>query len=109
MKDYKSAFNKILKLIYLLAAVIFIASTIYSDIKDDDLYLKCHFKGVVKKIDYNDKSTPTVTINSRTYGLAGSHFNFNRLIEKGDSLEKDSGRTKIKLIKHNGGKVIVFD
>jgi hypothetical protein len=40
--------------------------------------------------------------------MLGMRVNFDHMIEEADSLKKDSGDTKVILVKARSGKVIIF-
>ena len=109
MRDYISEFNRSLRYIYLAAAVAFVSYFTYKTIIARKLYLTYKFKGIVEHVSYDGKSIPTVTINKKDYYLGASTYNFNHLINRGDSIEKDSGILTIKLIKQKNGIVLMFD
>lgn len=69
---------------------------------------KTHFIGRIDKLEFNDKKTPTVTINAKKYGL-GTGWRFNEKITVGDSLIKDSDRLSYRLIKFKTKEVINSD
>jgi len=70
-------------------------------------YLGYKFNGEVIHVEYNNKGYPEVTVNGEQYML-GMGVNFDHMIEEGDSLKKDSGDTKVILVKARSGKVIIF-
>ena len=108
-QDFKKKFNRKFRYIYLLAFVAFIAYMFYSDKKGKEIELNYKFNGVAEKVIYDEKSVPIVTINGQLYNLGAPTWNFNHLISKGDSLEKDSGSFAIKLTMHKNGRVLIFD
>jgi hypothetical protein len=66
---------------------------------------KTNFNGVIKRIDYSEKRTPTVTIKGNRYGLS-TGWRFNEKMEVGDLLIKEEGTMAYKLIKNKTGEVI---
>jgi hypothetical protein len=67
------------------------------------------FSGLVQKVKYDDnKSTPTVTVNGDEYYLS-TNLNFDRMIEKGDSISKKKGEIKFRLVKKGTDKILVFE
>jgi hypothetical protein len=69
---------------------------------------KFEFNGIVQAVKYDDnKSTPTVIVNNIEYYLS-TNTNFNRQIEKGDSISKQKGVMIFLLFKKGSNKKIVF-
>ncbi len=75
---------------------------------DSSNNLSYSFKNIVEDVSYDIKGTPKVLIEKRYYYLSDG-YNFNHLIENGDSLIKEKGSTKYILVKRQTGKVIEFN
>lgn len=108
-KDFKSKFNRKFRYVYLLCVIVFLIYIAYSSRRAEEATLKYKFNGIAQKVEYDKKSTPRVTINGVYYYLGSNSWNFNHLIAKGDSMIKDSNNITIKLIKHETGRVLIFD
>jgi hypothetical protein len=108
-EEFKRRFNRKFRFVYLAVFIGFIIYMIHSDIRATRLVSSYHFNGVVDKVEYDGKSIPTVTVNGKDYYLGSTNWNFNHLISRGDSIEKDSGILMVKLIKQKSGRVLVFD
>jgi len=107
--DFKQRVNKIVKYVFPIGLVILVVYFYLSSASYEKKAVKLKFSGTVEEVVYDGKSFPLVTIKGEKYYL-GSHFwNFEHQITVGDYMEKDSGRYLVKLIKRNGGKVIIFD
>lgn len=66
------------------------------------------FNGIVQAVKYADnKSTPTVTVNNTEYVLS-ANIDFNRQIEKGDSIVKKKGLMTFFLFKKGTNKKVIF-
>jgi len=95
--------NKLIK--YLIIGFLFLFTlkvlSIISDIKEKNY----QFNGIIEKIDYNEKKTPTVTVNSKSYGLSTS-WRFNERMNVGDSFVKEKDSMIYKLINFKTGEVI---
>jgi len=63
------------------------------------------FNGIIEKIDYNEKKTPSVKVNGKSYVLS-TNWRFNEKMNVGDSLIKEKESTAYKLIKYKTGEVI---
>ena len=93
---------------YLLILLLFFVSTI---IINTTSYLKekhSEFAGVIQKIDFNEKKTPTVTIKGTKYSL-GTSWSFNKEMEVGEYLIKTKNSINYSLIKNKSGDVIISD
>jgi len=71
-------------------------------------YINYEFNGIVESVSYDDKNIPSATVDGQTYYLGATNWNFNRLIEAGDSLHKQKGNIVIELIKQKTGKILTF-
>jgi|GEM_PF-3863806 len=61
--------------------------------------LKWSFKGAVEKVYYSDKGIPEVTVNGNQYYLFYAVMDINYRIQKGDTLIKQKGDFRIKVIR----------
>ncbi|MGF7073842.1 hypothetical protein [Mucilaginibacter sp. 3215] len=97
--------------IILTVGIIFGITIFYwfkSDERIDTTILNLNFSGKVTEIRYDIKQFPWVTINGHDYYI-GAGYDTDHKIEVGDSLVKEKGSFKYRLIKRNGSKVIDFD
>jgi hypothetical protein len=106
LKNFK---RDIFKYISLLAFVAFLIYVIYMHLTVEKRNIKYYFKGVAEKVTYDDKGDLIVTVKGKLYDLTSTNWNFNYLIKKGDTIEKDSGNLVVKLIKHGNGNVIILN
>lgn len=97
--------NKLRK--YLIIGFLFFLAlkvlSVISDIKEKNY----QFNGVIQKIEYNEKKTPLVTVNGKSYGLS-TNWRFNERMNVGDSLVKEKDSVTYRLIKYKTGEVIVY-
>lgn len=100
--------KNIIFIIFLILLVIFIGFGLALNQRASKINLAYSFNGTVEHIDYNNKGYPNITINGEQYPLDIT-WDYNHIIEVGDSLKKDSGEMMIKLVKHKNGKVLIFD
>jgi len=63
--------------------------------------LKWNFKGVVEKVRYDNQKHPLVTVNGKEYFLFYTIWDSNVKIFKGDTIIKEKGDLRIKLIRPN--------
>ncbi|MCQ6959462.1 hypothetical protein [Mucilaginibacter aquariorum] len=73
------------------------------------LVKRWHFKGPVEKIKYNIQGTPLVTIHDKEYNLYWAIWHNDVKIYKGDTLIKEKGDQRIKLIRPNAKDTIYFN
>ena len=106
LKNFK---RDIFKYLSLLAFVAFLIYVIYTHLTDEKRNIKYNFKGVAEKVKYDEKGDLIVTVKGKLYDLTSTNWNFNYLVKKGDTIEKDSGSLIIKLIKHGNGRVIILN
>jgi hypothetical protein len=67
------------------------------------------FEGVVENVYYNDKGTPTVTINKESFFLGYNDWDFSIVrVEKGDIMIKKKGDMNLKIIKMDSKDTINF-
>ena len=62
--------------------------------------LNWNFNGAVQKVRYDVKGIPFVTVNGKEYDLYDTFWDFNIKIHKGDTIIKNKGDRRIKVI-HN--------
>lgn len=70
---------------------------------------KWHFKGVVTNVKYDQKGFPTVRVNNKKYYLSRVTWDYTVKIHKGDTLIKEKGDLRVKLIRPNTHDTIYFD
>lgn len=103
--------NKVQIIILGIGFVSFIAWNIIMAREDNKENLSYAFNGVVEKVSYDKKGIPSVIVLQKRYYLSGG-WNFEHLIEKGDSLRKKEGEKVVKLLKKTGkfiySKIEVF-
>ncbi|MEB0260205.1 MULTISPECIES: hypothetical protein [unclassified Mucilaginibacter] len=68
-----------------------------------------HFKGPVEKVKYNIQGTPLVTIRNKEYNLHWTTWHNDAKIYKGDTLIKEKGDRRVKLIRQNSKDTIYFN
>jgi hypothetical protein len=90
--------NKVYIILCIAAVIVFLIVNNYLLTRSNDKNRAFKFNGVVEAIRYDVKDIPYVTIGGLTYYLSYS-WNFEHLIEKGDSLQKKEGEMIVKLIK----------
>jgi hypothetical protein len=73
------------------------------------LVKKWHFKGPVEKVKYNIQGTPLVTIRGKEYNLYWTIWHNDVKIYKGDTLIKEKGDRRIKLLRQNSKDTIYFN
>jgi hypothetical protein len=95
--------NKLIK--YLIVGILFFMTAMVLNIISTIKEKNFKFKGVIEKIDYNEKKTPTVTVNDSSYSLSTS-CRFNERMKVGDSLVKEKDSQLYELIKDKTGDVI---
>jgi len=66
------------------------------------------FAGQVKRVEYDIKQFPTITIGDSNYYI-GAGYNTDHQIEEGDSVVKRRGSEVYKLIKFKTNKIIEFN
>ncbi|NQX41259.1 hypothetical protein SAMN05421820_107204 [Pedobacter steynii] len=96
--------NKLKK--YLIIGSLFFLGFKVLDAISDKKEKKYQLNGLIEKIDYNEKNTPTVVVNGKSYGLSTS-WRFNEKMNVGDSLIKEKESLIYKLIKYKTGEVIL--
>jgi len=85
-----------------------IITLIYWSISDREIDLKnrnLNFSGKVKKVEYDIKQLPIITVNDSTYCICNA-YNTDHQIEIGDSIVKRKGSDFYILIKRNTHKII---
>ncbi len=85
----------------------FILFIIYSNSKADEINYNYSFSGRVDSVSYDVKGIPYVHVNGQFYYLDDG-YNFDHLVEKGDTMIKHKGSVVYKLIKHANKKVFKF-
>lgn len=108
-EDFKRPIDRVVKYVGPIAMIIFVAYVFISNNTYEKKVIKLAFDGIVENVSYDGKSIPSVTIKSVKYYLGSNYWNFERQIAVGDSMQKDSGRYLVKLIKQNSGKIMIFD
>jgi hypothetical protein len=71
--------------------------------------VRWHFNGPVENVRYDVKRYPWVVINGTEFNLYYTVWDFNVKINKGDTLIKDTGDTRIKLIRQGTHDTISFN
>lgn len=66
------------------------------------------FEGAIETVSYDEKGTPTIKLKQHEYVL-NAGYNFDKQIQKGDTLKKKSNNTIYILIKKDTRKTITFD
>jgi hypothetical protein len=92
---------------YLMIGLLFLLLLKVFSLISDKKERNYQFKGVIEKIDWNEKNTPTVIVNGKSYDLS-TNWKFNERLNVGDSLLKVKDSIKYKLIKNKTGEVIYF-
>lgn len=96
-------------LLPLIIFILFFGVLFFFYKRSSEKQLNYSFDGVVEVVRYDVKGKPYVTIEGITYYLSYNNWNFNHCrIENGDSLFKEKGSMKIKLIKHKLGNIFIF-
>lgn len=68
-----------------------------------------HFKGPIENVRYDVKKYPWVTVEGNEYNLYYTIWDFNTKINKGDTLIKQTGDARIKLIRQGTHDTISFN
>jgi hypothetical protein len=98
--------NKYPLILFVILCISFMGYLIISNGKTDKENLSRQFDGIVEGVRYDEKYIPYVQIKGKEYYLDAG-YNFERKIEKGDSIVKSSGSNSYKLIKPTG-EVLIF-
>jgi hypothetical protein len=94
--------NKTQRLVFGLIILSFALSAIISVHSKNDSKKKSlnwSFKGVVEKVHYSDKGIPDVTVNGAEYYLFYTVMDIDYRIQRGDTLIKQKGDLRIKVIR----------
>ena len=68
--------------------------------------LNLNLKGAVEKVYYDDKGIPSVTVKGKKYDLIGTIVNQDNKIQQGDTIIKQSGDLRVKIIRPNSRDTI---
>jgi len=98
--------NKLFFILVGICFLSFIIVNVYFLVRGNKINLSYEFDGVVEEVRYDVKGTPYVTVKDTTYYLSEG-WNFEHLIEKGDSIQKKKNDLEVKLIKQNN-KIYTF-
>lgn len=95
---------------YSLIAFIFLifASQYYQSYFGPRNALKVHFKGAVDSVYYDAKGNPVVYINHKKRDVYWMTWHRDCIIHKGDTLIKNKGDLRLKLIPANQRDTILF-
>ena len=89
-----------------ILAISFAIFTFYTRFAAQRKALHYQFNGKVDTVNYDKKGQPTVTIKGTRYDLSVTRWDFNRQIEKGDSMVKKADSMMIKIFKTDGTVII---
>jgi hypothetical protein len=92
----------------IIACILIISSIIYSKGLKENAR-NWNFKGPVQKIWYDVKGVPFVTVRGREYNLYNVFWHFNIKIHTGDTIIKNKGDRRIKMIFRNSKDTIYFN
>jgi len=67
------------------------------------------FSGVVEKVRYDIHKYQFITINGTEYDLNGMKWHHNIPVHNGDTIVKQRGDLRIKLLRRNSRDTIMFD
>jgi len=67
------------------------------------------FTGPVERVWYDNKGYPFVIVNGREYYLGDAIWHFNVKIHKGDTIVKQKGDLRIKIIKPHTKDTIYYN
>jgi len=98
--------NKPFLILVAICFLSFIIVNLYFLVNGNKKNLAYEFSGVVEDVNYDVKGSPYVTVKHKTYYLSEG-WNFQHLIEKGDSIKKKKNNFEVKLIKQNN-KIYTF-
>ena len=92
--------NQLILFVLIIGSLV-VSSIIAAHHKKDYLKdkLNLSFKGAVRKIYYNVKDIPYITVNGKEYNLIGTIRNLDYKIQKGDTIIKQKGDIRIKIIR----------
>jgi len=93
----------------IFVTILFSLTIVYwlkASLKADNANLNVEFSGLVDRVDYDIKQSPTVTVNNEGYYIAG--YNTNHQIKIGDSIIKKRGSDVYKLVKSGSKEVVEF-
>ncbi|MEB0261367.1 MULTISPECIES: hypothetical protein [unclassified Mucilaginibacter] len=98
--------KKLIKYILIGSSFLLIAMALnkWADFKQRNY----EFKGVIEKISFNEKKTPTITVNHSEYAL-GSGWRFNEKLGVGDSILKAKNSLIYTLIKKKTGEIVLSE
>jgi hypothetical protein len=71
--------------------------------------LRWSFKGPVEKVWYDRKGIPFITIKGKEYDVFYFDWDFETKIEKGDTVIKQKGDLRLKLIRPNTRDTIYYN
>lgn len=107
--DLKKHIPEVLVIMFFIVSVTaFITYAIITTKQREKENLSFHFNGVVDSVRYDIKGIPFVVANDEEYYLSDG-YDFNRKIQKGDSLIKEKNATTYILIKKNNLERLEFD
>jgi len=113
LRDYMKAIMNFLKLLFTSKLYIFICIFLFGIYlvlrhkREYDELVSYEFNGVVENVFYDEKGSPSVTINDTQFHLVGG-WNFKHSIQIGDSIIKKKNELKIITIDPRTGEVEVF-
>ena len=84
---------------YLIIGGVFISVMLILIIRADLIEKNYAFRGVIRQIHYTDKKAPIVVVCGQDYIMTFPDRNFTNNLQIGDSLIKEKGSRRYKLIK----------
>lgn len=99
--------ENIIGIIFIALMLIFSGYIFLSTNLNRQKNLSYNFNGVIKKVTYDVKGIPTLTINRNTFYLSAG-YDFDKKLEAGDSLKKSEGSNVYILIKNRTKEIIKF-
>lgn len=89
--------------------VLILASQYYQSYSGPRNALKAHFKGAVDDVSYDAKGNPSVYVNHKKRDIYWMTWHRDCIIHKGDTLIKNKGDLRLRLIRANQRDTIFFD
>ena len=93
----------------IILIAIVVALNFFNKFHQKENALQWDFKGPVEKVWYSDKHYPTVVVNNKVYDLYYTTWKFDVEILKGDTIIKNKGDLRIRLIRSNSKDTLYFN
>ena len=94
---------------YKIIIAVGVISLFYNIVIEPKVAAGWDFKGPVEKVWYSEKGTPSITVNGKEYWVFHLIWNNGTKIDKGDTVIKQKGDLRLKLIKPNTRDTIYYN